>query len=66
MNQKSQTTNRTKHELRWLKMYSLYTEFKEKFNREPEPNEIYEGENLGKWVSSQKHYLKNNKEVLQR
>ena len=32
MNQKSQTTKRTKHELHWLKMYSLYTEFKEKFN----------------------------------
>jgi len=70
MNQKSQTTKRTKHELHWLKMYSLYTEFKEKFNREPEPNEIYEGENLGKWVSGQRRadghnaWSKIRKEVL--
>lgn len=70
MNQGNQTTTRSKHELRWLKMYSLYTEFKEKFNREPEPNEIYEGENLGKWVSGQRRadghnaWPKIRKEVL--
>lgn len=54
MHQKNNVTTQDKRDLRWLKMYPLYIEFKEIFHREPKMHEIYKGEKLGVWVSNQR------------
>lgn len=54
MHQKNNVTTQDKRDLRWLKMYPLYIEFKETFHREPKMHEIYKGEKLGVWVSNQR------------